>query len=590
MNSQVGILLAIAIAASVATGCLGPSETPAASALPAGILDPALREPLTEPVFEILGHFAHKFEGTTGTQLYVDYYLPDVPEGTKAPVILVFTPYQDPQPGEAVPLLDDPAYRPKLVGYFVPRGYAVAFADVRGNHQAGGCIDQTGPEQWQDGYDYVEWLGTQEWSNGKVGMWGASYDGETQFTTAMMDPPHLATIVPVASVSNQYEWSFYQGVPYEMQPFIGMFSYFQGSAVPSTDPADLPRYPEKLSCQPQQFAAGTDFSGDHTAFWNERDYRGMAGNITASVLHVHGLADWNVRPIHVDPLFNSITSEKRAIFGQWGHAYPDRKDWETILHAWYDHFLMGKENGILDVLPPVLVEDDAEGWHGMDAFPPLAQDWLTLELSADGALVAPGAAEAGEATFRDYPEEVLTSTMPSTSVLGPGLTGVPASVAFEWKTTEDLRLVGRPWLELTAVTDAASTHWVAELQVDGKDCVINKKIRQPICDNAGYQDTRHREGMESPKDLTPGEAYGLTIRMFPQYDVIPKGSVVRLVLIHNNADVQQDGTRATTTLLLGPETPARLHLPLAPASVPLPHDELPPIYPGYLAAGPAASG
>ena len=584
MNGLKGTLLVAAIAASVATGCLGPAETPASTNVPAGILDPVLRAPLTEAVYEILGHFQHKWEGTTGTQLYVDYYLPDVPEGVKAPVILVFTPYQDPQPGEAVPGLDDPAYRAKLVEDYVPRGYAVAFADVRGNHQAGGCIDQTGPEQWQDGYDYVEWLGTQEWSNGKVGMYGASYDAETQLTTAMLNPPHLATIVPVASVSNQYEWSFYQGVPYEMQPFIGMFSYFQGSAVPSTDPADAPRYPEKLTCQPQQFAAGTDFSGDVTPFWAERDYRAMAANITASVLHVHGLADWNVRPVHVDPIFNSITSEKRAVFGQWPHAFPDRKDWDDLLHAWYDHFLMGRENGILDVLPPVLIEDDREGWHGMEAFPPLDQEWLTLELSADGKLVPPGMAKEGTLVLRDYPEEVLTGVMPTTSMLGPDALGTPTRLVFEWTTTEELRLVGRPELTFTAATDKESTHWVAEWQVEGKDCVLNGKIRQPICDNVGYQDTRHREGLDSPKDLTPGEPYDLAIRMFPQYDVVPAGSVVRLVLTNNNADVQQDPTDATSEVFLGGDAPALLRLPLAPASVPLPHDELPVIYPGYLAA------
>jgi X-Pro dipeptidyl-peptidase len=575
-------LLALLVAAASFAGCLGTQAPAATNELPPGILDPALREPLTEPIHGILGHFEHAFEGTTGVKLYVDYFLPDLPEGQKAPVILVFTPYQDPGADEVLPGQPAEAYRPKLVEYFVPRGYAVAFADVRGNHRAGGCIDQTGPEQWQDGYDYVEWLGTQEWSNGRVGMWGASYDAETQFTTAMMNPPHLATIVPVASVSNQYEWSFYQGVPYEMQPFIGMFSYFQGSAVPSTDPMDAPRYPEKLTCQPEQFGAGLDFSGDMTEFWKTRDYRGMAGNITASVLHVHGLADWNVRPVHVDPLFNDIKSEKRAVFGQWPHAFPDRKDWDALLNAWYDHFLMGRENGILDILPPVLVEDDQEGWHGMEAFPPLAQEWLTLSLSADGRLVPPGAAEDGELSLRDYPEEILTSTFLSTSGPGSDLSGVPDQLVFEWETEEELRLVGRPWVGLTARTDKASTHWVAELVVEGKDCVINDKVFQPVCDNVGYQDTRHLDGLDRPKDLTPGEPYALTIRMFPQYDVVPAGSKVKLILRHNNADVQQDTTGATSTVLLSPETPALLHLPLAPASVPLPHDELPPIYPGYL--------
>lgn len=576
-------LLALLLVAPALAGCLQPDVAPAATT-ERDILDPSLRDALTEPVYEILGHFSEKWDGTTGTQLYVDYYLPDVADDVKAPVILVMTPYQDPQPGELVPSAPDEPYMASLVDYFVPRGYAVAFADVRGNHQAGGCIDQTGPEQWQDGVDYVTWLGTQEWSNGKVGMYGASYDGETQFTTAMMAPEHLATIVPVASVSNQYEWNFYNGVPYDLKPAIGMASYFGGSVVPSTDPTDLPTYPEKLSCQQEQMMVGLDFSGDMTEFWKTRDYRPMAGNITASVLHVHGLQDWNVRPINIDPLFNDIRSEKRAVFGQWDHAFPDREDWQTILHAWYDHFLMGKENGILDILPPVLIEDDTEQWHGITSFPPLEQEWLTLALSADGKLVAPGAAKAGELTIHDVPSEKLFSVGDSNPV-GEQATGHPPRVAFEMVTTEDLFLVGRPYVTFTAVTDQVSTHWAVEMKVDGKTCEFQGETAT-ICDNRGYQDTRHREGLDNPKDLTPGEAYDLTVMMYPQADVIKKGSTLRLWLANNNVDIQQDDTNAVNTIVISDETPALLHLPLAPATTKLPHDTLPAIYPGYVQSEP----
>lgn len=564
-------LLAASLLGGVLAGCVQP-VTPAATG--ASLLDPALRAPLTEPIYEILGHFEHAFTGTTGTKLYVDYFLPDVPEGHQVPVILVFTPYQSGGADEVVPVLPPQAYSSRLVNEYVPYGYAVAFADVRGNHRAGGCIDQTGPEQWQDGYDYVEWLGTQEWSNGKVGMWGVSYDAETQFTTAMTRPPHLVTIVPIASVSNQYEWSFYQGVPYEGQPFQGMFSYFTGSAEPSTDPRDALIYHEKLECQPEQFRAGLDFSGDMTPFWKERDYRPMAKDIEASVLHVHGLADWNVRPIHVDPLFNDIQSEKRAIFGQWRHALPDREDWEDILHAWYDHWLLGRENGILDILPPVLLEDDAEQWHGTTSFPPLAQEWLTLELSADGTLVEPGSAKAGEVVLMDRPREVLRSVVPRGAL-------APDEAVFEMTTTEDMLLLGRPEITFTATSSARSTHWVARLVVVEKDCELNGS-GQSVCDNAGFQDTRHREGLDRPRDLEPGEAYALSIRMYPQADVVPKGSTLRLVLANDDPNVQQDTSRSTNTVMLGGETPALLKLPLAPATILLPHDELPPVYPGYL--------
>lgn len=537
------------------------------------------RDASTQPVHAIGPHLDHTFVGQTGTQLYVDYVLPEpLPDGG-APVILVFTPYQsadtEVDPGEGDPVVPDDPYDPGLVERFVPLGYAVAFADVRGNHNAGGCIDQTGPDQWKDGYDYVEWLGTQSWSNGKVGMYGASYDGETQFTTAMMAPPHLATIVPVASVSNQYEWSFYQGVPYETQPFTGMFSYFTGSAQPSTRPEDAALYPEKLECQQQQFEAGLDFSGDMTTFWKERDYRPMAGQIKASVLQVHGLADWNVRPIHIDPLFNDITAEKRAIFGQWGHAYPDRDDWQDILQAWYDYYLFGKQNGILEKLPPVLIEDNQEQWHGIQSFPALDAQWMELELSGDGKLVPTGTAKAGELEVVDYPEEVLTGS-------GADVTGAPAvldgpdRLEFTFKTDRELRLVGRPEVTFTAATDATSTHWVAHLNVDGAEC-LNTTV---ICENSGYQDTRHREGLDNPKDLEPNVPYNLTVRMYPQYDVIPAGSTIRLVLTNNDAEVSQDNTFARSFVSVGGGK-AMLRLPLLDAGFLLPHDELPDVYPGY---------
>ncbi len=578
-------------------GCAKPSPyvDPNQDLIDRGILPPELRDTLSQPVFGVGPHKEAHFVGSLGVQLYLDWIEPDT-DGP-FPVILGFTPYQGMDPIE-LPGQDggDPtntgtfgqgagdAYSQRLVDYFVPRGYAVAFADVRGNHEAGGCIDQSGPEQWQDGYDYVQWIAEQAWSDGNVGMWGASYVGETQFTTAFLNPPALKTIVPVASVSNQYEWSFYQGVPYELQPFIGMFSYATGSVQPSSDPSNAQYYPEKLTCQPEQFVVGTDFSGDHTDFWKERDYRPYAAQINASVLHIHGLRDWNVRPIHIDPIFNDIVAPKRGIFGQWGHAFPDRGDWqpdnETIFDiqtAWYDHWLKGKQNGIMDILPPVLIEDDTEQWWGIDSFPPKAQDWATLALSADGTLVAPGAAKPGSLMITDYPEEVLTDVrffVPDEQALAAPAGLDPDSLEWSFTTSQEMRLVGRPYLVFNATTDERSTHWVAHLTVDGKDCG-----GQAVCDNHGYQDTRHRNGFDRPSDLD-GSEYQLRIDFYPQYDVIPAGSTVRLTLMHNDGEVQQDPTFARSTVRVGPD--ATLHLPLAPTQVALPHDELPVIFPGYL--------
>lgn len=82
--------------------------------------------------------------------------------------------------------------------YFAARGYPFLSVDVRGRGQSDGTFKPIIHEA-ADGYDTVEWLARQPYCNGKVAMWGGSYMGYAQWATAKEFPPHLVTIVPVAS-------------------------------------------------------------------------------------------------------------------------------------------------------------------------------------------------------------------------------------------------------------------------------------------------------------------------------------------------------------------------------------------------------
>jgi uncharacterized protein len=81
--------------------------------------------------------------------------------------------------------------------YFATNGYPFLTVDVRGRGNSDGKF-KPNVDVW-DGHDIVEWLAQQPYCNGKVAMWGGSYSGVDQWTTASTLPPHLATIVPVAS-------------------------------------------------------------------------------------------------------------------------------------------------------------------------------------------------------------------------------------------------------------------------------------------------------------------------------------------------------------------------------------------------------
>jgi len=55
-----------------------------------------------------------------------------------------------------------------------------------------------------DGFDAVEWLASQEWCNGRVGMFGSSYGGFTSYQVAMLQPPSLKAIVPIYATDDRY--------------------------------------------------------------------------------------------------------------------------------------------------------------------------------------------------------------------------------------------------------------------------------------------------------------------------------------------------------------------------------------------------
>ena len=121
------------------------------------------------------------------------------------PVIFTLTPY-----------ISD-SYHPRGT-YFAKHGYVYAIVDVRGRGSSEGVFDPFMQEA-KDGYDIVEWLATQKFCNGKVTMWGGSYAGYDQWATIKELPPHLKTIVPVASAKPgvDFPMSYNIGYSYSIQ-------------------------------------------------------------------------------------------------------------------------------------------------------------------------------------------------------------------------------------------------------------------------------------------------------------------------------------------------------------------------------------
>jgi hypothetical protein len=88
--------------------------------------------------------------------------------------------------------------------YWCAQGYAVCNPDMRGVIESEGDSVLWDRQEGRDAYDLIEWLGVQDWSNGRVAMSGTSYLAATQWFTAAEQPPHLAAINPWEGMSDTY--------------------------------------------------------------------------------------------------------------------------------------------------------------------------------------------------------------------------------------------------------------------------------------------------------------------------------------------------------------------------------------------------
>jgi putative CocE/NonD family hydrolase len=129
-----------------------------------------------------------------GVQLAANLYRPADP--SRVPTILVRTPYGK---GEDIT---------SHYASFVNHGYAIVVEDVRGRYESDGVFKPL-EQEGRDGYDTIDWISRQAWSDGKVGMMGGSYLGIVQWKAALLNNPHLKAIFPVVSGDDDYRDRFY---------------------------------------------------------------------------------------------------------------------------------------------------------------------------------------------------------------------------------------------------------------------------------------------------------------------------------------------------------------------------------------------
>jgi putative CocE/NonD family hydrolase len=423
-----------------------------------------------------------------GINLLADVYRPDA--HGKFPVLIAASPYprQIQNIGAPFGFIEAGAS-----DFWVPRGYVHVIANCRGTSGSGGTFGFFDAQERRDMYDLVEWAAAQPWSDGNVGMLGISYFAMTQLEAAVEQPPHLKAIFPLETTVDLYESAVHYGLM--SSSFVTTFLAMIGMTSGHTNKlwrsrlldgiGELLRTPRihgkfatangeaamaglkallKLHHDPHPWDdLWRAVAVEHPVrdeWWDERNLMPLLDRVQVPA---YVGCDWANGPLHLPgslDLINALPNSPHvrvAMLGDLGISWP----WETMhieALAWFDHWLKGRDTGILDgpSFRYQLRKGEAAGWKTADAWPVPGVAHHELALRADGIL-GTDEGEPGTCTYMS---------------LGAGLNRAQASEAdppsqLAWTTvplTGDLDVLGYLELRLDATASAPDTAWIVTLQ------------------------------------------------------------------------------------------------------------------------------
>ena len=491
-------------------------------------------------------------------QISLAYWRPKVPSGMKVPVIAEFGPYFG-ETSASTPDVSQPGgwLGVSIIQNLLPHGFAFAQVSVTGTGNSNHCMDLMGFAEQEGINAAVEWLATQEWSNGNVGMIGKSYDGSTPWQAAMYGNEYLKTIVPISGLIGVRELMWKNGSSEARAPFMhnvvyGSYGYEADKEEQNLQNACPDYLASSLYGGEAYVFGGSEVSG----YWDERYFLGrVLENYRGSVYIVQGFHDWNVDPHMAVPVINTLLDtgiEAKVLLGQWDHDYPDRPDyqkqrsdpgrgseaypqmvrfdWMQDLLEWFTYYL--QERGPKPSLYSEIQNNRGE-WRVEERYP--AKDSRAIEMPLGGSNLS-----------------LVSESALGTSVY-PGMEATNDQVVFETSAFDsDFRFGGLPQLHLD-VTPAGPGGSIYALM---EDCSAENE-----CIHIGHaiMDLRYHEGGTEYQNIIPGVEIRAKMEFFAMDVLIPEGHKIRLSLRDIGEDYLPPSTEAAVDINISGNSVLRIH-------------------------------
>ena len=518
-----------------------------------------------------------------GVTLYADIYRPD--SDGPFPTILQRTPYDKTNALSATML--DPIRAAKA-------GFAVVIQDSRGRYASDGEF-YAFRDDINDGYDTVEWAAAQPWSTGKVGMYGASYVGATQWLAAISRPPHLVTIAPTVTASNYHEGWTYQGGAFELGfnmswtllqlPLANFKNVSSVQGVPQERRAVLMHAVDDLTGG-FEFLPTKDYPGldsglakyyydwlahpDFDEYWQNLCIEDRHSEIDVPALHFGGWYDiflggtiQNYLGMTKSGATETARGGQKLVIGPWAHgargstmagnhyfgimADLAATDIDGMHMRWFDHWLNEGKNGITEEAPVRIFVMGDDVWREEEEWPLARAQETKYYLHSSGKANS----KQGDGTLSvespqsEAPDVFLYNPADPVPTTGGALCCNPyyaANGAYDQNQVEDRQDVlvySTPPLEqdMEVTGPVTVTLWAS---TSAPDTDFTAKVVD-VCENGcarnltdGIIRARYRDSMSNPTLLEPGKAYCYDIDLWATSNVFKAGHRIRLEISSSN--------------------------------------------------------
>lgn len=475
-----------------------------------------------------------------GCRLAASIWLPESAEENPVPAILEYLPYRK-DDSRAV---RDSSYHP----YFAGHGYACLRVDMRGTGASDGILeDEYLVKEQDDALEVMEWIADQPWCSGSIGIIGISWGGFNGLQIAARRPAQLKAVISVASTDDRYadDVHYIGGCVLGSDMLSWASRMFQLNALPPDPLLVGDRWRDmwfnRLENTPPYVHTWLAHQ-TRDEFWQHGSVCENYAAIEAPVYAIGGWGDAYTNAVF--RLLQGLPGPKKGLIGPWVHEYPHEATPRPAIGflqeclRWWDHWLKGKETGIMDEpqfrfwiqdsVPPSPYHEDRPGsWGAEESWPSPRLQPETLFLKGTTLDTTPTDPE--ELTIRgsqfhgaeagiwcpygdpiDFPPDQRREDGLCLTFDAP-----PAS--------QPVEILGNPQVSLELAADqplALVSARLCDVSPDGSSLQVSK----------GVLNLTHRDSHLHPQQLEPGKFYSILLKLDAAGHRLPAGHHWRLAL------------------------------------------------------------